>query len=84
MRIALDWDGTVTLDEPLWQEFVASARARGHEVVILTKRYPSEAVALEGVDRVIYCARQSKMRKLNELDIRIDVFIDNDPSDLFR
>lgn len=83
MNIALDWDGTVTKDPVLWQRFVELANAAGHRVYILTKRYRSEPVSLEGIEEIIYCSRKAKCHKLNEIGIRIDIYIDNNPSDLF-
>jgi hypothetical protein len=83
MNVALDWDGTVTRDPLVFGRITKLLADAGHKVYILTKRYRSEPVTLEGVDQVIYCCRRPKMEVLNELGIRIDVYIDNDPSDLF-
>jgi hypothetical protein len=38
MKIALDYDGTITADRLLWRTFVALAKQRGHEVTIVTAR----------------------------------------------
>lgn len=42
MRIALDWDDTVTRDPKMWMQFVWLARKAGHDVRIVTMRYPRE------------------------------------------
>ena len=39
MRIALDFDDTVTLDPLFWTEFVRLARLHGHSVTIVTIRH---------------------------------------------
>lgn len=78
MNIALDWDGTVTKDEKLWELFCKNAIERGHKVYIVTKRYQSEPVSLLDLE-VIYCDRQVKGNVMNRLGITIDVWIDNDP-----
>lgn len=42
MRIGLDYDGTITEDPATWAKVVQIMRAAGHEVHIVTMRYPSE------------------------------------------
>lgn len=39
MRIALDFDGTITEDEWLWSQFAKLAMQRGHSVTIVTARH---------------------------------------------
>jgi hypothetical protein len=53
MNIALDYDGTTTRDPGLWSGFVLAAVAAGHDVRIVTMRYPSEgkAVTRDGKDK---------------------------------
>jgi hypothetical protein len=41
MKIALDYDGTYTVDPQFWEDFITLAKVRGHEVVCVTKRGPS-------------------------------------------
>ena len=79
MNIALDWDGTVTKDEPFWRRFAENAQASGHRVYVVTKRYSYESVYLLDDVEVIYCDRRVKAAVMNEKNIRIDVWIDNDP-----
>jgi len=38
MNIALDYDDTFTLDEPLWRTFIANAEAAGHRCYVVTCR----------------------------------------------
>lgn len=44
MKIALDFDNTITADPDLWIAFVAAAKARGHTVKIVTYRYPEQTM----------------------------------------
>lgn len=77
MRIALDYDGTYTNDPELWEQFIANARARGHEVVCVTMRRPAEALTM-GID-VYYTARRAKKLFMMELGVLVDVWIDDMP-----
>lgn len=38
MRIALDFDGTYTLDPDFWNAFIVNALANGHDVFMVTFR----------------------------------------------
>jgi hypothetical protein len=66
MLIALDYDGTYVSDPPLWDRFIASARASGHRVFIVTMRFPSgcrTGRSLPGkVDRIVFTSREAKAR----------------------
>jgi hypothetical protein len=42
MKIALDYDGTVTEDPILWKTFVGFTKARGHDIRIVTFRSVDE------------------------------------------
>jgi len=77
MLIALDYDGTYTEDPELWDRFIDDAKRNGHDVKILTMRYPHEAIILHGVD-IIYTGRKAKYKF-----IPADIYIDNEPSRLF-
>lgn len=72
MRIALDWDGTYTADPEFWDDFARLARARGHEVTIVTGRGPSEAIA--HFLPIVYCSRTAKQNHYSA-----DVWIDDIP-----
>ena len=77
MLIALDYDGTYTEDTDLWDCFIANAIKNGHEVKILTMRYPHETINIEGVE-VIYTSRKAKYGY-----IPANIYIDNEPGRLF-
>jgi hypothetical protein len=85
MLIALDYDGTYTVDPGLWHSFIVASRARGHRIFVVTMRFPSEGLELEQrlgqhVDRIIFTAREAKRRHVERLGHDVDVWIDNQPS----
>jgi hypothetical protein len=73
MKIALDFDNTFTRDPDFWVAFVNMARGRGHDVSIVTSRYPNCPVPITGVE-VIYCGFTAKRKHF-----QADVWIDDDP-----
>ena len=83
MRIALDYDGTVTADHAFWIQFVSMAEARGHEVHIVTMRYPHEPIddytfrAVHG--RVQYTSRQLKLPYTLKQNLTFAIWIDDSP-----
>ncbi len=78
MLIALDYDKTYTADPGLWDEFIASCASRGHEVNIVTMRFPSEPI--EGLSiPVIYTSRKAKYGA-----IPAAIWIDDTPQWLFQ
>ena len=78
MRIALDYDRTFTLDREFWAEVMDLAEARGHEVLCITCRRPSETIT-DMPCRIIYSSREPKVSVPEASGITIDVWIDDDP-----
>lgn len=72
MKIALDYDGTITLDPEFWNKFVALAQEHGHTVTIVTGRSPVEKIST--TLPVIYCSRTAKRNHFHP-----DVWIDDMP-----
>lgn len=72
MRIALDWDGTHTLDPDFWDAFARLAKQYGHEVALVTARGPGEHI--EHFLPVVYCSRTPKRGHF-----AADVWIDDAP-----
>ena len=70
MIIALDYDKTYTADPTLWNGFIFAAKARKHDVKIVTMRYPSEIITAPPAE-VVYTSRKAK-RKFFAADIWID------------
>jgi hypothetical protein len=78
MLIALDYDKTYTADPALWDDFVQSARDRGHTVKIVTMRTPDEAIADAPVE-VVYTSRKAKSAV-----IKADIWIDDSPNWVYQ
>tara|TARA_R110000868_G_scaffold73387_3_gene212915 strand:- start:620 stop:865 length:246 start_codon:yes stop_codon:yes gene_type:complete len=73
MLIALDYDKTYTADPTLWNDFIAMAQDRGHEVKIVTLRYPTETIENSPVE-VVYTSRKAKA-----LIVKADIWVDDSP-----
>lgn len=73
----MDYDKTYSEDPKMWDAFVASAVARGHEVVCMTMRRPDEAIEMPCP--IIYTSRRAKQPFAEEHSIRVDVWIDDSP-----
>jgi len=78
MLIALDYDKTYTVDPVLWDVFIAAAKARKHNIKIVTLRTPSESIQVDGVE-VVYTSRQAKMKH-----ITADIWIDDNPAWVYQ
>jgi hydroxymethylpyrimidine pyrophosphatase-like HAD family hydrolase len=78
MLIALDYDKTYTADPALWDDFIQSAKDRGHTVKIVTMRRPDEVIEYAPVD-VIYTSRKAKAVVVNA-----DIWIDDSPAWIFQ
>ena len=78
MIIELDYDKTYTADPVLWDDFIVAAKARRHDVKIVTLRTPNEAIQIDGVE-VIYTSRQAKMKH-----IVADIWIDDNPAWVYQ
>lgn len=86
MNISLDWDGTVTAESTGFANFVNDMKTLGHKVYIVTMRYPSECVRdpmmrkwAYGVDGIIPTSRRAKKDVVDELGLKIHVWIDDHP-----
>jgi hypothetical protein len=73
MKIAIDYDGTYTMDPKLWDWFITQATLRGHEVKIVTMRRPGEVVKNPPCE-VVYTSRTAKINSY-----RADIWIDDQP-----
>ena len=81
MIIALDYDRTYTKDRDLFEKFANDAVSRGHKVFIVTKRYEHEKIENTDIP-IIYCNRKAKASVVNEKNIKIDIWIDDDPGSI--
>lgn len=85
MNIAIDYDGTWTLDPPTWAGVVDSLTSQGHRVWCVTKRYEDLAGDIRATMRVpiVYVQHgQAKHAACAERGIVIDVWIDNSPASI--
>ena len=78
MIIALDYDKTYTVDPELWISFIETAQSRGHDVKIVTMRYPEETIDNVPCD-VVYTSRQAKRKCFSA-----DIWIDDSPHWIFE
>lgn len=88
MIVGLEWDGTVTHDINAWLEVVKIFKTAGHKVYIVTMRYASEGLDMDPrilsyVDQVIFTDRQGKRSFLQQLQLHIDVWIEDNPEAIF-
>ena len=79
MLIALDYDGTYTLDPEFWDLFIQSAKMRKHEVVIVSARYSSEVIERPPDNVIIYYTGRRAKKEFMENMISPDVWIDDHP-----
>lgn len=90
MLIALDYDKTYTLDPVFWEDFIVNAKTRGHEVVIVTLRFPDVPIQPPPGDtgvssvEVIYTSMKPKGVFMYELKRVPDVWIDDRPDRVFK
>lgn len=77
MIIAIDYDGTYTADPHLWNGFMQAAVDAGHRIICVTMRRPDEPAAIPC--EVIYTARRAKVRFMEEIGQKVDVWIDDAP-----
>lgn len=81
MKISLDYDETYTLDPKLWELFVRLAVARGHEVVCVTMRRPTEPTEFPPDLKIetVYTSRQGKAEFMQKRGEWVDIWIDDSP-----
>jgi hypothetical protein len=85
VHIALDYDDTYTRDPNAWNEFIDLMHRNDHTVYCVTMRYPNEAQAVRDalgkrVDGIFCTGRKAKRPFMFARGIRIDVWIDDEPS----
>jgi hypothetical protein len=74
--IALDYDGTYTVDPEMWDDFIVRAQRRGHTVKIVTMRFdtPNERIEPPCGIEVVYTSRKAKARAF-----KADIWVDDSP-----
>ena len=79
MNISLDFDGTYTSDPRLWDIFITSAAALGHNVTVVTMRHPHESIDCLGNLPIIYMRRLAKQQFVEAQGLKFDIWIDDNP-----
>ena len=83
MNIAIDYDGTYSVDPEMWKEVFRTFRNWGHCVYCVTKRYEllSSDIQKEMTIPIIH-ATKSKKEAVRKHGIEIDVWIDDNPASI--
>lgn len=83
MNISLDFDDTYTRDPALWDDFIAKAKDRGHDIRIVTFR--KKSMTDPALDRlgsiipVIFTEYTQKRQFTNDMGWKVDIWIDDSP-----
>lgn len=82
MRIAIDYDGTISAAPSLFLAFIRAALAAGHEVVCVTMREPNQPVDSVPCE-VIYTSCEKKGFFMERSGHHVDIWIDDHPEFIF-
>lgn len=84
MIIALDYDGTFTVNPSLWAKFVHDCKICNYEVICITMRNSlTELIDIYVPMKVYYTNRQAKMDYCKANNIKVDIWIDDNPGWIF-
>jgi len=88
MRIAIDFDETLTADAALWRGFIELCIAGGHTLVCVTARRDTDAnrdIIAEWMEShgmlmpVYFTGLGSKVDYMQRRNCKVDIWIDDDP-----
>lgn len=85
MRIALDFDGTITRAPTFWEDFVNLCKMHSIEVCVVTCRYPRKSSKeqipyfLGHSVPIIFTSGKAKKAHCQEIGEEFDVWIDDNP-----
>ena len=82
MRIAIDYDGTITRDSSLLIAFVRAAMAAGHDIVCVTMRSVDQPIG-DLPCPVIYTDCEKKGFFMEKSGRHVDIWIDDHPEMIF-
>lgn len=88
--IAIDYDGTFTIDPDLWRAFIERAQARGHTVVMVTGRSHEGQWGAEvrrevrGLVPVVFAAQMWKSTAAQCAGYDVNVWIEDHPETISR
>lgn len=82
MVIALDYDGTYTLDPEFWFSFIQKCRDLGHTIIIATQRTVERPVEIKLPELipVVYCGGLTKREACRKVGFDPQIWIDDNPS----
>ena len=85
MNIGLDYDDTITRDPAMWLSVISTMQNAGHKVYIVTWRTKEECAEIPRdvllmVDGTHPTSRKAKEKYMYNQGVRIDVWIDDNPS----
>lgn len=90
MTIAIDYDGTISEDIGMFLEIIKTIKKYGHNAIIVTMRDFSEA-DLQIFDihkstgiEVLFTSRKAKKPFLEKLNIKPDIWIDDNPKWIYE
>lgn len=88
MNFGLDYDGTVTGDPVTFEKIVNLLKQAGHKVYLVTMRYESELGSIHpgiaiAVDGIIPTSRQAKRKVVEDLGLKIHIWIDDNPEAVY-
>lgn len=88
MKIALDYDGTYTADPGLWDLFIATARERGHTVIIVSCRRDTpenrESVRVPGCSTILCNMAAKRWYCETYRGCKFDIWIDDLPQTILE
>ena len=87
LTFAIDYDDTFSADPALWREFIALAERRHHRCYVVTCRRDTEENRDDIINetglpkwRHVFTGLSAKRWFCEQKQIKIDIWIDNDPS----
>ena len=93
LTIAIDFDDTFTVDPAMWAEFCNGAKSRGHHVYMVSARRKTieNTEIVDGILEehkcyipIIFTDLGSKIHAMESRDVKVDIWIDDDPEKLVR
>jgi hypothetical protein len=87
MKIALDYDGTYTLDPEFWDLVIALAHSHKHDIRIVTMRKPEMKIEINWPPHtldVIYTSNKQKREYCDEIGWHPAIWIDDSPEFIVR
>lgn len=83
-----DYDGCITNEQDAFFNFAKELKAKGHQVYIVTMRYPSECIDIpkrwiDLIDGLYPTSRKAKKPFMEKRGIDIHIWIDDNPNAVY-